>query len=311
MEVLMRITICLFCCLAVLSGPAARGGEYLAGFEVPDDATYVGSEDCTMCHDDIGEFYTHSPHAPSRMLSIPGQPEAFGCEACHGPGSLHVDGGGDGWIIGLEQMEALDDQARADMCLQCHTSMDLHWDTGPHAGTEISCADCHGDQVHFGSEATPANAFRNKAEFCLQCHAEVSAAFRLPFRHRVLEGDLSCNDCHDPHRGTDLTTLEGANALCLECHQQMAGPFVFEHHATSTETCTECHLPHGSHNDKLLTQDGNGLCLQCHYEVTFNADDNFELGGVSHNGLLQGEAHCYDCHVEIHGSNVSPTFLDQ
>lgn len=307
----MRSMTCLSCALAVLIvGSVAAAGEYLEGIDVPADATYVGSEDCLMCHDDIGEFYTHSPHAPGRMLSVPGNPEAFGCEACHGPGSEHVDGGGDGWIMNVDAMQALDDESRAKMCTQCHLSLDLHFDDSPHAGTEISCADCHADQVHFGGRARPANEFRNRSEFCLQCHTAVTAAFRLPFRHRVLEGDLSCADCHDPHRGVDLDTFDGVNQVCLECHTEKAGPFVFEHNDVTGETCTMCHLPHGSHNDKLLVQDGNGLCLQCHYDVT-DGDPDFNFGGTPHSGLLQGEARCYDCHREIHGSNVSPSFQDQ
>ncbi len=307
----MRRMICLVCSLAVLvAGPAAWSGEYLDGIEVPADATYVGSEDCLACHEEVGEFYAHSPHLPELGLSVPGRADIFGCEACHGPGSLHVDEGGDGWIMGLDIMRALDDVSRANMCTQCHLSLDLQYADGPHAGTEVSCADCHADQVHFGGQARPANEYRNRSEFCLQCHTAVSAAFRLPFRHRVLEGDIGCADCHDHHGGNDRTTWEGANATCLSCHNQMAGPFVFEHGGTTGEQCTSCHLPHGSHNDKLLTQDGNGLCLQCHYEVV-NGDPSFDFGGVPHNGLLQGEARCYDCHREIHGSNVSPSFRDQ
>lgn len=307
----MRRMICLACCLAtLLFVQVAQGGTYLDGVEVPADATYVGAEDCLDCHDDVGEFYIHSPHAAERGLSVPGQPDVFGCEACHGPGSLHVDEGGDGWILGVEAMQAFDDQNRAAMCTQCHTSMDLHYASSPHAGTEVSCADCHADQVHFGGLARPAKEYRNRSEFCLQCHTAVSAQFRLAFRHRVLEGDLSCSDCHDHHRGQDITTFEAANATCLGCHPQMSGPFVFEHGGTSGERCSDCHLPHGSHNDKLLTQDGNGLCLQCHYEVAFSPDD-WELDGAVHRGALQGEARCYDCHREIHGSNVDPAFRDQ
>ena len=308
----MRRLICLACCLAtLLSVQVARGGAYLEGIEVPADAVYVGSLDCIDCHDDVAEFYTHSPHAPERALSVPSQPDIFGCEACHGPGSLHVDEGGDGWILGVETLRGLDDLSRVNMCTQCHVSMDLHYADSPHAGTEVSCADCHADQVHAGGLARPAKQFRNRSEFCLQCHTAVSAAFRLPFRHRVLEGELDCSDCHDHHRGQDQSTWEGANATCLGCHQQMAGPFVFEHGGTTGERCTECHRPHGSHNDKLLTQDGNGLCLQCHYEVAFNSDDNWGLDGMPHAGLLLSESRCYDCHREIHGSNVSPTYLDR
>ncbi len=310
----MRGLFCLVGCLVVLlAGQTAQGSTYLDRFDVPADAEYVGSEECAMCHEDIGEFYTsnHSPHAWELGLAVPGRPEAVACEACHGPGSLHVDEGGDGWILGLDQLHGLGDAGRAAMCTQCHTDMDLHFADSPHAGTEISCADCHGDQTHFGADARPAGDFRNRTEFCLQCHPAVAAQFRLPSRHRVLEGGMSCSDCHDHHRGMDMTSFDGLNQTCLSCHAQMSGPFVFEHAGVDGEECLNCHRPHGSQHQKMLAQDGNGLCLQCHFETGFRSEDNWNVGGQAHAGLLTGEARCYDCHREIHGSNVSPSFTDR
>lgn len=308
----MRGHIILVGCLAVLlSVQVAQGGAYLDGFEVPADAGYVGAGECIACHEDIGEFYAHSPHSPDLALAVPGRPEASACEACHGPGSLHVDEGGEGWILTGDDFAALDDAGHTAMCTQCHVGVDLKYADGPHAGTGVSCADCHGDQVHFGGAARPAGDFRNGSEFCLQCHAPVTAQFRMPHRHRVLEGQVSCADCHDHHGGVATDTWGGLNDTCLQCHAEKAGPFVFEHGGVTGESCLECHSPHGSQHDALLVQDGNGLCLQCHYDVTFNAGDGFDLGGVSHENMLTGERRCYDCHREVHGSNISPAYMDQ
>jgi len=303
----------LFWSLALFSllvaGPAAAQSSYLESFDIPADAEFVGADMCVECHD-VGEFYQHSPHAVERALTIPGT-DVFACEACHGPGSLHVEEGGEGFILGPGVLGSLPPSRREAMCTQCHTAIGTHYAGGPHQGTEISCADCHSDQAHFGGAARPAKDFRVQGEFCLQCHAEQVSDFRQPFRHRVLEGEMDCSDCHDPHRGFEQTTWNGLNETCLGCHTEMAGPFVFEHAGVSEEDCTACHRPHGSNNDQLLVQDGNGLCLQCHFDVAFNADDGFAIGDQSHAGLLTGEARCYDCHFEIHGSNVSPTFQNQ
>lgn len=308
MKGLIHLAGCLVILLAC--GQAIAGDNYLARFDVPADAEYTGSEDCTGCHDDVGEFYTHSPHNWELGLAVPGT-DIVGCEACHGPGSLHVDEGGDGWILGSEALGAnLDDAGHAAMCTQCHITMDVHFATSNHAGTGVSCADCHRDQAHFGGRAVPADQFRNQSEFCLQCHTEQVAQFRMPSRHKVLEGQMTCADCHDPHRGADLAGWDGLNDTCLKCHNQMAGPFVFEHDGVEGEDCLSCHRPHGSQHDKMLTQTGNGLCLQCHFEQGFNADDNWSVGGTAHAGLLTGEARCYDCHREVHGSNVDPAFRD-
>ncbi|MBU0741152.1 DmsE family decaheme c-type cytochrome [bacterium] len=293
--------------LLVLAAAQAQAGGYLDRFELPPGAGYVGAETCLECHDDVSEAYLHSPHAISRALAVPGT-EVYGCEACHGPGSLHVDEGGDGFILGVASLGGLDDEGRAGMCIQCHTARRLDWNGGPHAGTGVTCADCHAGQVHFGGAAEPAANFRNAAEFCLQCHAAQAGDFRLPFHHRVLEGEVSCADCHDPHAGFAASGWNEMNEVCLGCHAEMAGPFVFEHEGVAAEDCTACHRPHGSMNDKLLATDGGSLCLQCHFEAGFDADADWAIGDMSHDGLLDGEARCYDCHVEIHGSNVSPTF---
>ena len=48
----------------------------------------------------------------------------------------------------------------------------------------------------------------------------------------------------------------------LECRQQR-GPFLFEHEPVQDD-CSECHNPHGSVNDQLLTARPPFLCQQCH-----------------------------------------------
>jgi cytochrome c5 len=69
------------------AAPAARSGDY------------VGSETCKTCHEDMPSkgFYKNfedSPHFVTTLDTKKG-PEWHGCEACHGPGKAHVEGGGD------------------------------------------------------------------------------------------------------------------------------------------------------------------------------------------------------------------------
>ena len=328
---MQRLLLTLVGLLLLLPIQTSANTGFVGRLELVPEATYVGSETCLDCHDEVGEFYTESPHAVDRNLAVPGT-VISGCEACHGPGSLHVEEDGDGFILGSEILGELKEADRVAMCTQCHTAHRVEWPDGPHAGSGITCDDCHADQVHFGGSATPAVEFGNPAEFCLQCHTEQVGDFRMPFRHRVLEGQITCGDCHDPHAGPADTGWNGMNETCLACHVEMAGPFVFEHEGVADEDCTVCHRPHGSMHDKLLTSDGNTLCLQCHFDIVsivgdLGDDDAFPHGEVTqpcanchgsvpsginpHDQIASGEARCYDCHYEIHGSNVSPTLRNQ
>jgi DmsE family decaheme c-type cytochrome len=300
-----RIRLLMVLAMTGAATAALAGDAFMDAFDIPADAAFTGSASCLDCHDDLADAYAHSPHAADLALGGPGT-AATGCEACHGPASLHVADDGDGFILGADLLGALDEAAQVTMCTRCHADQARHWPGSPHDGSSIACAACHADQVHFAVAARPADDYRNRAEFCLQCHPDQDADFRLPFRHQVLEGRLDCEDCHDPHAGFDRTAWNGLNAACLECHGEVAGPFVYEHDGVHGEDCLLCHRPHGSHHDKLLVQEGNGLCMQCHYDEGF--DSGFGIGGQAHAGLLLNESRCYDCHIDVHGSNVSPTF---
>ena len=56
-------------------------------------ATYIGSEQCDTCHDNIYKDFATADHA--RLMAQGTNALDAGCESCHGPCSAHAESGGD------------------------------------------------------------------------------------------------------------------------------------------------------------------------------------------------------------------------
>jgi DmsE family decaheme c-type cytochrome len=273
--------------------------------EAPAGATYVGSEACKSCHEDIYNQYDASPHYKNTLQTYEG-PSKHGCEACHGPGSAHIDNPGDPTTI--FHFENASPKQINDRCLGCHVTDGQHasYSRAAHSLNDVACTDCH--SVHH-PRTSQFLLVKSQPELCYTCHADKRAQFDMPFHHRVNEGLVKCSDCHNPH-GTplqhQLNAAVSQDAVCFTCHADKQGPFVFEHEPIKTEGCTACHTPHGSSNPHLLKFSSvNLLCLQCHTVSSFSAAP----GTPSfHNQTTQFQA-CTICHVKIHGSNFNQFFF--
>ena len=220
-----------------------------------DGATYVGQDTCLECHEDMAESFSHNIH--NRLADFEMMGAESGCESCHGPGSLHVDGEGDTeFILVISELNAEEVGA---ICSKCHTDGKLmDWTHSEHALADLSCTDCH--SMH-AEETFKANLKKEDPELCFSCHQEMMAKTNFPSHHPIKEGKMSCGDCHNPHG--ELNTHERTNDLCLSCHTRYQGPFVFGH-APVEDDCTICHDPHGSVANNMLKQNEPFLCLQCH-----------------------------------------------
>ncbi|MBI3892914.1 MAG: cytochrome c3 family protein [Candidatus Wallbacteria bacterium] len=266
---------------------------------------YAGDDSCVFCHSEKGENQPHTLYGLIKNnKSVP--LERRGCEGCHGPGSEHVDSMG-----AIANPVKLPHLAVSRLCLSCHEDQRrvrrLEWHVTGHQEAFISCTTCH--SAH--KPKNPPSLRDEPDRLCFKCHQDQWAKFQMRSHHPLKregsnalssqrEGKIHCIDCHQPYsarNGADLLRRDGKE-LCVRCHAETRGPFLFEHDSVSgdlTHQCTTCHAPHGSPNRDLLIVPGRGLCLRCHTDR------------VAH----RPGPTCYNaqCHRDIHGSNLDQLFI--
>ncbi|HKY28346.1 MAG TPA: DmsE family decaheme c-type cytochrome [Pyrinomonadaceae bacterium] len=334
MTSLKLIRIFLACSLLLAAIAWLASGTYSKSTDPnnPENVThqsgdYIGSEGCKDCHEDQFKNFTHTAHAKLETLSS-WKGKITGCEQCHGPGKAHAEEGDPKKIISFKNKSS---KETSETCLGCHAGKEEHnnFRRGEHWRNDVGCTDCHTSHAPeprpnnpgsntFLSEAArrnvdllAANMLRkSEPQLCISCHTETKAQFSRPFHHKVLEGQIKCSDCHNPHGGFELKQARlstGADSACLKCHTDKQGPFVFEHAPLKVEGCSSCHTPHGAANAKLLTRShARQLCLECHsnaHEIGAPDTPNF------HNQLTLRYQNCTTCHVKIHGSHVDRFFF--
>jgi len=282
---LVLLSAFVVCAVATAApAPAAKGGGQA---KQADASQYVGSETCATCHEEAAKKFADNPH--TKIAEMHGNSGAT-CESCHGPGKAHVDGGGD--VTKIFNPAKHTAKEVDETCLKCHAAAHPDFDRSPHAKAGVGCTSCH--SVH-----------ASKSEKLLKA-SQPTLCFNMPFHHKVNEGLVKCNDCHDVHgtfNPSNLRSTADQSAVCTKCHTDVRGPFVYEHAPVKAEGCLACHSPHGSQNARLLNMPSiNMLCNQCHSAVA---------AGTVH-GQGQGSSDsvpCTSCHTYIHGSNLSVAFL--
>jgi len=300
---------------------ALLSGMAVASAQAPSTSGgYVGNEVCKTCHDDLWQDFYKNPHFKS-VASGKEPPERTGCEGCHGGAQKHVAAGGGADSI-PHAFSLMNPKQVLDTCLTCHANDfgKVNIRRSEHTLNDIVCTNCH--SIH--SAATPKYLLAKKqTELCYTCHTAVRAQFDLPAKHRVNEGFMQCSDCHNPHGTFAPTWLMGQRPpmveqalgnqeVCIKCHMDKAGPFVYEHPPVRIEGCETCHYPHGSTNTRLLRRPVVfTLCLQCHNGVSGFGTRNQNETPLSrnHNMLDPKYQNCTTCHVRVHGSNSDLFFL--
>lgn len=265
-----------------------------------------GDAVCTRCHDEAEAYPVlaigrtkHGTKADHRTPT---------CTSCHGESSSHVSQSGGSSkrpspdrVFGKKTTTPAEERNAA--CLGCHEGTTrMFWHEGPHAARDVTCTSCH--QVHTGNDKV-----RNKteqAQVCFTCHKEQRIQVSKPSRHAILEGQIACSDCHNPHgsAGPKLMVRGTINDTCFQCHAEKRGPFIWNHMPV-TENCALCHNPHGTTVQSMLKWRAPFLCQQCH-EPTSHRGGVPSLSVTSGTGGMALARGCLNCHTNIHGGN-NPT----
>jgi len=197
--------ICIFSC-------ATPSNRFLEQPVAIKGAEPVGTETCALCHEDIVKRFKYTAHA--RLHISTDNREVLGCEACHGQGSLHMEGGG-----GKGQY-IINPGRNPDACYPCHLGVKMAFNLQYHHPVRerrmncMYCHDPHGEDIY---KAKGMRAGREN-DVCMQCHRDKSRP--RVFEHEALrEG---CTICHRAHGSiNDKMLVENDNNLCLKCHAQI------------------------------------------------------------------------------------------
>lgn len=260
---------------------------------------------CAKCHQDQVDGLAPSRHG--------GKLDASGaiCQACHGDASAHLKDPtkakpAKSWAKSASAEE------KSATCLGCHDGNRAlaFWDAGKHKKNDVSCNSCHNIHGKSGEPSVGRYTTTQRAlqyETCNSCHKQVRAQINKTSHHPVVEGKIACHDCHNPHGALShaMVKNESVNQLCISCHGDKRGPFIWEH-APVEENCLSCHNSHGSNHAKLLNEKVPNLCQDCHDAARhpgtpYGSQAAFGTSGVNTRFIARS---CVNCHQAIHGSNA-------
>jgi len=215
------------------------------------------------------------------------------CEACHGPGSRHVE-----WaelpdmarpqIANYELVvtaKGMESREQVELCAPCHSRRAILGDY-THAETDLL------DSM-LPSLLTPELYF---ADGQILEEVYVYGSFT---QSKMYRRNVRCSDCHDVH---SIKKVKEGNGLCLQCHRANIYDTKTHHFHKHKGEKGE---PIKSADGKLLFDVGSGAeCVQCHMPerpymvIDYRADHSFRLPRPDLSIKLGTPNACNRCHVD-------------
>ena len=213
------------------------------------------------------------------------------CEACHGPGSAHLD-----WAKLPEDKRRTDDgkglivdlAARGGSWVFDGNAAIAHLNGARDTRVQMVCGRCHARRAQLSDDDRQDRPLDEAFLLSLleaglyesdgQILDEVFE-YGSFLQSRMHERGVVCSDCHEPHSGR---LLAAGNAVCAKCHQSVRYDTPAHHHhktGTKAAACVACHMPsrtymvvHERHDhgfrvprpDFSTTYGTPNVCTTCH-----------------------------------------------
>ncbi|HBJ38864.1 MAG TPA: hypothetical protein DDZ51_29785 [Planctomycetaceae bacterium] len=228
---------------------------------------------CADCHSTnlVTNFDTNSNryHTTFSEMNV-------SCEACHGPGSMHVELAKSKRLFwdrihgyGLAKLKGESSEAQLQACAPCHSRRGV-----------LEQGFVAGQKYHdfFNLELLQDETYYHDGQ--IKDEVYVFGSFT---QSKMYHKGVRCTDCHDPH---SLKLKHQGNETCTSCHQHPAGKYdVPSHHrhAVGTEAalCVNCHMPGRTYMD-----------------VDFRRDHSFRVPRPDMSVDLGTPNACSSCHVK-------------
>jgi predicted CXXCH cytochrome family protein len=205
---------------------------------------------CADCHSTgVSKGYDLSNDAYVTRFAEVG----VGCEACHGPGSAHVEWArGKGTAPGMGLTVHLDERKDASWQRDARTGQPVRVRPRPTAREIEACAQCHARRAQIAEGYVAGRAFLDHylpslltsplyyADGQQRDEVFVWGSF---LQSRMNAAGVTCSDCHDPH--TSKLRAPG-NAVCARCHDATKYDATAHHHhrrGSAGAACADCHMP--------------------------------------------------------------------
>lgn len=147
--------------------------------------------------------------------------DGVGCERCHGPGSLHIEGKGK-----MVNPRKLAVSARDSVCTQCHLSGEARVALAGKKMEDYRPGERVSDYVAYFVPA-------ERGDFQVNSHVE---KLQQSVCKRAAGDKLWCGSCHDPHKVPNASErATWFHDRCMTCHQNNQCKRGFD--------CTSCHMP--------------------------------------------------------------------